>query len=70
MYSKRMKKIIVVFALSCLVACHGNEAANNKPNELDRTDNDDTNAVEARKMNTKALDSLNLADTTHKNRKQ
>lgn len=65
-----MKKIILVLALGCLFACHGNEAANNKPNELDKTDNDDTSTVEAKKMNTKTLNSLDSTDTTHKNMKK
>jgi hypothetical protein len=40
-----MKKIFIVLGLSFLFACHGNETADNKPTDLDRTKNNDTSVV-------------------------
>jgi hypothetical protein len=40
-----MKKIFIILGLSCLFACHGNENAENKPTDLDRTKNNDTSIV-------------------------
>jgi hypothetical protein len=39
-----MKKIFIILILSSLIACSGNESAEIKPTDLDRTDNDDTSA--------------------------
>jgi len=40
-----MKKIFLVLGLGFLFACHGNETANTKPTDLDRTKNNDTSVV-------------------------
>ncbi|MGZ3923468.1 MAG: hypothetical protein ACXVLT_00220 [Flavisolibacter sp.] len=40
-----MKKLFIVLSLSVLFACHGNENAENKPTDQDRTKNNDTSAV-------------------------
>lgn len=57
-----MKKILIVLALSIFFACHGNENAENKPTDLDRTKNNDTSVVPADSSATVAKDSV---DTTH-----
>jgi hypothetical protein len=57
-----MKKIMIITAIIGLIACNGNESADIKPTDLDRTDNDDTSAQP------KILpDSIqtNNADSTH-----
>jgi hypothetical protein len=60
-----MKKIFFIAGLSFLLACHGNETADSKPTDLDRTKNNDTSAVKMDSLNTIKKDSL---DTTHLNK--
>jgi hypothetical protein len=58
-----MKKIFIALLLSGLFACSGTESSDSKPNDLDRTDNDDTI------LNTNQIpDSVqkNHSDTTQK----
>jgi hypothetical protein len=57
-----MKKIFILLVTSCLFACHGNESADNKPTDLDRTKNNDTSVVKTDSLNTIKKDST---DTTH-----
>jgi hypothetical protein len=57
-----MKKIFLVLGLSLLFACHGNETADSKPTDLDRTKNNDTSVVPTDSSKTLIKDST---DTTH-----
>ena len=59
----RMKKILIILGLSCLVACHGNENAENKPTDLDRTKNNDTSAIPKDSLSIMKRDST---DTTRR----
>ena len=59
-----MKKIFIVLGLSFLFACHGNETADNKPTDLDRTKNNDTSVVSTDSSSIIMKDST---DTTHDN---
>jgi hypothetical protein len=56
-----MKQIFLALGLSFLFACHGNESADNKPTDLDRTKNNDTNAVKQDSLDNKP----DSSDTTH-----
>ena len=60
-----MKKILIVLGLSFLFACHGNETADSKPTDLDRTKNNDTSAVKIDSSNAIKKDNT---DTTHLNK--
>ena len=40
-----MKRIIIALATIVLIACGGNQSADNQPTDLDRTKNNDTPAV-------------------------
>lgn len=62
-----MKKLFLFLVVGGLVACGGNESAQNKPTDLDRTDNDDTSARKPVDVNTYRIDSL---DSVQKNAKQ
>jgi len=42
-----MKKIFIALSTGLLIACGGNQSADNQPTDLDRTKNNDTNAVVA-----------------------
>jgi hypothetical protein len=53
-----MKKLFLVLTLSSLLACNGNESADNEEVDLDNTDNDDTSARKATDANTYRIDSL------------
>ena len=57
-----MKKILIVMSLSLFFACHGNENAENKPTDQDRTRNNDTSAVLKDSL---ALVKKDSTDTTH-----
>lgn len=56
----RMKKTVIVLVLSGLFACHGNESAENKPTDLDRTKNRDTSIIKKDSI----LDRKDSMDTT------
>ena len=58
-----MKKLFIVLGLGPLFACHGNETADNKPTDLDRTKNNDTSAVPTDSAKPYVKDSI---DTTHR----
>lgn len=63
-----MKQIFLILSLSVLFACHGNEDAQIKPTDLDRTNNNDTDAKKLKVNvypNRVNLDSL---DSAHKKR--
>lgn len=60
-----MKKISIVLALSCLLACHGNESAESEPTDLDRKKNDDTTVIKTDSANMIKKDST---DTVSKNK--
>jgi hypothetical protein len=58
-----MKKILIVLLVSGLLSCRGSESADSKPNDLDKTDNDDTI------LNTNQIPDpvqKNQVDTNHK----
>jgi hypothetical protein len=57
-----MKKMFIVLVTSCLFACHGNESAESKPTDLDRTKNNDTTAIKTDSSHILQKDST---DTTH-----
>jgi hypothetical protein len=57
-----MKKIFIVLIAGGLFACHGNESANPKPTDLDRTKNNDTNAV---KKDSSIISKKDSSNTTH-----
>jgi uncharacterized lipoprotein len=57
-----MKKMLLALAIGFLAAC-GNESAENKPTDVDKTKNNDTSATKKDSINPKTLDSL---DSAHK----
>jgi hypothetical protein len=57
-----MKQIFIFLVLGCLIACNGNETAESKPTDLDRTKNNDTSVVATDSPYTATPGS---ADTTH-----
>jgi hypothetical protein len=56
-----MKKLSIVVFTVFLLACHGNETAENQPTDLDRTNNNDTSAIPRDSINTAKLDSTDSA---------
>ncbi|MGZ3851222.1 MAG: hypothetical protein ACXVBX_00440 [Flavisolibacter sp.] len=58
-----MKKLFIVLSLSVLFACHGNENAENKPTDQDRTKNNDTSAV---LKDSSVVGKKNSTDTIHR----
>jgi hypothetical protein len=60
-----MRKIFVLMSLVFLFACHGNENAETKPTDLDRTKNNDTSVVPNDSSMVARKDST---DTAHLNR--
>ena len=65
-----MKKIFIVLLLNGLLGCGGSESADSKPNDLDKTDNDDTiqntnqipDSVQKNQIDT---NHKRISDTTH-----
>jgi hypothetical protein len=57
-----MRKIFVLMSLVFLFACHGNENAETKPTDLDRTKNNDTSVVPT---DTSVVAKKDSTDTTH-----
>jgi len=56
-----MKKTFIVLATVFLMACGGNENAENQPTDLDRTKNNDTSAVPVDSVNSLRTDSTDTA---------
>lgn len=56
-----MKKLSTVLFTVFLLACHGNETAENQPTDLDRTKNNDTSVVPRDSVTTLPMDSTDSA---------
>ena len=56
-----MKKIFIYLGMSFLVACLGNENAENQPTDVDQTKNNDTSAVIKDSINTAQRDSTDTS---------